>query len=1518
MLKVSSWKRVVRFGKRRKLNPRYIGPFKVLSKVRDVAYGLELPQQLSRVHNTFHVSNLKKSLSDESLVIPLEELRIDDKLHFIKEPVEIMDREIKKLKRSRIPIIKIPYVPESEYPEYLAPSNDEVPLEDQPLHVYALPIAASPDYVTDSNLDEDPEENPEDDHADYPADGGGDEEDDEEEEHLALADSSAVPIVDPVLLARDTEAFEADEPTPTSRSPHIIIPLSQTRIRRARTTVRPEPSMTGIPEDDVPCRKRTFLTTPALEFKVGQSSAAGVARQPGPTESDHRRYRVEQACYGITATWDEIVDTLMEIAPTTLEGVDQRVTELDTTVSPDHCRTTMLLDREAMYAREAWAGSKDMGSTIAAHVRTLEAHVAVMIAQTSSLQTKLTAALGRIEILEARDPEPQEGPKMAPMKRTTRATPATTTTPTTTVIDAQLQAQLQALIDRGVAAVLAECDVDRSRNGDNSKDSGIGGRRQVTTPQECTYTDFLKCQPMSFQGTEGVVGLTRWNNVAWAYTTEPGDKKPYEGTKPLCPRCNYHHDGPCAPKCTNCKKIGHLARDCKGRPTATNNNNPNNNNQRAQGANAMGITCFECGIQGHYKSDCPKLKNGNQKNRAGNINAVARACAVGTAETNPNSNVVMGTFLLNNLYASILFDTGANRSFISTAFSSLIDIIPTMLYHGYDVELADGRIIWVNTLIRGYTLNFLNHPFNINLMPVEMGSFDVIIRMDWIDDLFNQLQESSVYSKIDPRLGYHQLRVREEYIPKTAFRTRYGHYEFQVMPFGLTNALDVFMDLMNRVCKPYLDKLVIVFIDYILIYSKSKHEHEEHLKLILELLKKKQLYANFSKCKFWIPKVQFLGHVIDSQGLASYYRRFIEGFSKMAKSMTKLTKRKVKFDWGNKQAPFQIIKQKLCSASILSLPEGSEDFVVYCDASIKGLGAVLMQREKVIAYGSRQLKFHEKNYKTHELELGAVVFALKIWMHYLYGTKCTVFTDHKSLQHILDQKELNMRQHRWLELLSDYDCKIRYHPGKANAINPENLKSEDVGGMLIENSKDPAKPKNEKLEPRADGTLYLNNRSWLSCYGDLRTLIMHDSYKSKYFVHPGFDKMYQDMKLLYWWPNMKADIATYVSKCLTCLRVKAEHQKLSGLLVQPEIPQWKWANMTMDFVTKLPKMHSGNDTIWVVVDRLTKSAHFLPMKETDPVEKLARLYLKEVVTRHGIPVSIICVRNPRFTSNFWKAFQKAMGTRLDMSTAYHPETDGKSERTIQTLEDMLRACVKDYGNGWERHLPLVEFSYNNSYHASIKATPFEALYGRKFRSPVCWAEVEDAKLTGPELIHEITKKIVQIKQRIQAARDRQKSYADVRRKPLEFQVSDRVMLKVSPWKGVVSFSKRGKLNPRYIGPFKVLAKVGTVAYRLKLPQQLSRVHSTFHVSNLKKCSSDKPLAISLDEVHIDDKLCFVEEPAEIMDHEVKQLKKSRIPIIKVRWNSRRDPEFTWEREDQFRKKYPQLFTTNAPSTNAAS
>ncbi|GJR97298.1 putative reverse transcriptase domain-containing protein [Tanacetum coccineum] len=347
----------------------------------------------------------------------------------------------------------------------------------------------------------------------------------------------------------------------------------------------------------------------------------------------------------------------------------------------------------------------------------------------------------------------------------------------------------------------------------------------------------------------------------------------------------------------------------------------------------------------------------------------------------------------------------------------------------------------------------------------------------------------------------------------------------------------------------------------------------------------------------------------------------------------------------------------------------------------------------------------------------------------------------------------------------------------------------------------------------------------------------------------------------------------------------------------------------MDFVSRLPRTPSGYDTIWVV-DRLTKSAHFLPTKKTDTIEKLTQLYLKEIVCRHGVPISIISDRDSHFTSRLWISLQKALGTNLDISTSYHPQTDGQSKRTIQRLEDMLRACVINFGSSWDRHLPLVEFSYNTSYHASIKAAPYEAWYGRKCRSLVCWSEVGDSQLTGPEMIRETTEKIVQIKNRLLTARSHQKSYADRRSKPLEFEVGDMVLLKVSPWKGVVHFGKRRKLSLRYIGPFKSLARVVLVAYTLELPEELKGIHNTFHVSNLKKCLAEGDIVIPMDEIQLDDKLHMIEKLVEIVDREVKRLKQSRIPIVKVRWNSQRGPEFTWEHEDQIKNKYPHLFTSN--------
>nr|GEW44184.1 putative reverse transcriptase domain-containing protein [Tanacetum cinerariifolium] len=1189
--------------------------------------------------------------------------------------------------------------------------------------------------------------------------------------------------------------------------------------------------------------------------------------------------------------------------------------------------------------------------------------------------------------------------------------------------------------------------------GGNADGTGVRGARPIVPELTgCTYATFIKCDPLPFNGTEGIVGLCQWfeklesmfqiseckekDRVKFAMATlrgraltwsngrmkamgiEAANNTPWSEMKRmdidgytnrfhelalLCPRMvepdavkveqylrgltksirgdvtssqpatindavrlayqlagqliqdkadeatkgekrkgegnrGSHGDNrrDCW-KCTKCGKLGHKTDRCR----------------------ISEMSCYNCHKKGYRKKDCPKLGRNGQ---GGNNHRGAYQLGAVNAQEDPK--VVTGTFLLNNHYATVLFDSGADRSFVSTKFSTLINIKPVEIYTSYEVELVDGKIVSTNKVLKGCTLNLLNHSILIDLMVIELGSFDVV-RMDWlskndaailcgkkkvrialknkaliiegdrnqsrlkiiscikaqkyiengcelflaqvtgtaskekrvedvefridlipgatpvarapyrlapsglkelseklkelsekdfirpssspwgasvlfvkkkdgsfrmcidyrelnkltiknkyplprIDDLFDQLQGSGVYSKIDLRSGYHQLRIREEDIPITAFRTRYGHYEFQVMPFGLTNTPALFMDLMNHVCKPYMDKFVIVFIDDIMIYSKNKEEHGEHLKTILKLLKDEKLYAKFSKCDFWLNSVQFLGHMIYSSGIHVDPAK-IEAIKSWAASTTPTEVRQ-----------FLGLAGYYRCVPILSLPEGSEDFVVYCYVSLRGFGAVLMQREK-----------------------------------------CTVYTDHKSLQYILDQKELNMRQRRWVELLSDYDCEIRYHPGKANVVAdalsrkdkepirvhalvltvhnnlPEQIRNAQAKACEKENiGAEEFVGEGEPFEVRADGTKCLRGRVWLPLFEGLRDLIMLESYKSKYSIHPGSDKIYHDLKKLYWWPNMKANIATYVRKCLTCAKVKAEQQRPSGLHQQPEIPVWKWERITMDFITKIPRTQSGYDSIWVIFDRLTKSAHFITVNEKFKTKKLAQLYLKEIVCKHGVPVSIISDRNPIFTSRFWISLQESLGMNLDTSIAYHPQTDGQSERTIQTLEDMLRACVIDFGNGWDKHLPLAEFSYNNSYHTSIKAAPFEALYGRKCKSPVCQSEVGDAQLMGQELIRETTEMIVQIKNQLLAARSRQKSYADVRRKPLEFE----------------------------------------------------------------KCLADEELVIPLEEVKINDKLHFIEEPVKIMDREVKQLKQSRIPIVKVRWNSKRGPEYTWERKDQMWKK----------------
>nr|GEX24200.1 putative reverse transcriptase domain-containing protein [Tanacetum cinerariifolium] len=1108
-----------------------------------------------------------------------------------------------------IPGPKVPpspdYIPGPEYLEYLPPADDVFPTEEQP-----LPAAELPGYITDLELEIDPEEEDGDDEKsegdfiDYLTSRGDDDADDdgdelskddaddedeeessvseeEEEEHVALT-IPALALHSSISPSEDSdqpEPFEKGEtaatPPPSvyrvitriSIRPHIPMPFCL-ELEVERLLAIPTPSLSLVSPTSYPLPPFLMplpiftLLPPPLPIILPRTRASMVLMRSAAPSTFVLAPRSRTPPIGTPSLLPIPLPTTSFPLPLLLPS---------TSGSKSILEADMPLRKRTRFTTPI--GGYEVGkSSIAATARQIRN--ALIVDDSRRAEDRLIGRLRRemryfrtLSTIYAR-----EGQQIDDEDRLTRHIQ-------------HEHAQRDAAPEDGdssqrVIEALAEYETQRNSvvNGDTSHTTGTGPRT-VRPTRECTYKDYLNYGPLKFNGTEGVIELALL--CGRMFPEESDEIERYVGGLPKMIRGNVMSYEP-----KSMQKAIEFTND-----------------QMDQ--KLLGIV---------DRQDDNKRKFNNTSRNQQNQQPFRR-----------NNNVA---------------------------------------HYSYDVELADGQIIGVNTVIQGCTLNFLNHPFNIELMPVELDSFDVIIGMDWLKT-------------------YHAMIVCDEKIVRVPF----GNETLIILCSGSNNG--TYLNIISCIkTRKYLLKGYPVFFVNITtktIKEKSEEKRLENVPIVLD---------------------------------------FSEVFPK-------------------------------------DLPGAPSE--------MKELSDQLQELSD---------KVHEKNYTTHDLELGAVVFALKIRRHCLYGTKCTMFTNHKSLQHILNQKELNMRQRRWSELLSDYDYEIRYHPGKVNVVadalsrkerikplrvralvmtigldlpkqilgpqteakKPKNLKKEDVGGMLIENSKDPEKFKKEKLEPRTDRTLCLNNRSWLPCYGDLRALIMHDSHKSKYSVHPGSDKMYQDLKQLYWWPNMKADIATYVSKCLTCLRVKPKHQKPSGLL---------------------------------------------------------------------------------------RAFQKALGTQLDMSTAYHPKIDGQIERTIQTLEDMLRACVIDFGKGWERHLPLVKFSYNNSYHASIKAAPSD-----------CWAEV--------------------------------------------------------------------------------LAKVGTVAYRLKLPQQLSRVHSTFHVSNLKKCLSDEPLSILLDELHIDDKLCFVEEPVEIIDQEIKRLRQSCSPIIKVRWNSKRGPEFTWEQEDQFKQTYPHLFTNRASSSTTRS
>jgi hypothetical protein len=787
-----------------------------------------------------------------------------------------------------------------------------------------------------------------------------------------------------------------------------------------------------------------------------------------------------------------------------------------------------------------------------------------------------------------------------------------------------------------------------------------------------------------------------------------------------------------------------------------------------------------------------------------------------------------------------------------------------------------------------------------------------------IDELFDQLTGARVFSKIDLRSGYYQIRVKDEDVHKTAFRTRYGHYEFLVMPFGLTNAPAAFMRLMNDVFRPLLDECVVVFLDDILVYSRSHEEHERHLRAVFEILRSNKLYAKLSKCEFGKSEVEFLGHIVGADGirpmqnkvaavrdwkvpttvselrsflgLVGYYRRFIPQHAKIALPLTKLTQSNTAYEWTEEQqTAFDKLKELLTTAPVLRMPDPTLPYTITTDASDYAIGAVLTQEdddgERPVAYMSTTLKPAERNYATYEKEMLAIIKALQLWRPYIGSQRTTIYTDHAPLTRLKKQASLSPRQIRWIDALAEYDCEIVYKPGRTNVVadalsrriedtlDDDDDDDEEIFNLVTtmdntkfrqrvlkgyENDQFFTKVKAAILKGEGErdfaqrklalrfrmddnGLIYereaKGDRLCIPQDQQLRLDIAHDHHDAPGAGHFGEDKTLEAIRRRYYWPHLPRYVHQYVRSCDQCQRNKPVQKKQAGLLQPLPVPAQRWEDISMDFIVNLPKTPRGFDAILVIVDRLSKAAHFIPTTTKVTAPETANLFIREIFRLHGLPRSIVCDRDPRFTSMFWKALFKKLGVRILHSTAYHPQTDGQTERVNRILIQTLRPYVNYPQNDWDLYLPFAEFAYNNSEHSSIKMTPHYANYGQHplTADDLVTDKKEECKVESADAFaRHMDQVLLEMRKAMELAQERQKLYADQNRRDMEFEVGEKVWLTTKDVAPDIDKARATpKFSARYHGPYEIEAKISPVTYRLKLPDTM-KIHPVFHISKLKQ------------------------------------------------------------------------------------